>query len=301
MTLASLALVTSALLPFSDKPYRTETVVYARPDGKALKATLYLPKAEPAGLRPAIVLIHGGAWATGSRRQVYWYGRQFASHGYVAMSVSYRTMPGASFPAPVHDVKAAVRWLRAHADEWHIDSDRVAAMGTSAGGHLALMLALTAGEKDLEGEGNTGYSSEVQAAISLYGPADLGGFAKQDTAEGSVTRYLWEPYLKKFVGTKEVAGREPIEAASPITYVKPDAPPILCIHGTEDSVVPVEQSESIADKLRASGVPAECIAVPGRGHAFDYLHPSVRRELFPKILAFLDKHLDGGNVDAEDR
>lgn len=289
--LTAMAIVSTALMHASDKPYRTETVTYARPDCRALKATLYTPAAPSKGLRPAIVLIHGGAWAAGTRRQVYWYGRHFAAEGYVAMSISYRRLPFSGFPAPVHDAKAAVRWLRAHAAEYRIDPDRIAALGTSAGGHLALMLALTDGEEELEGTENPGYSSAVQAAVSFYGPADLRLYAGENAGESWVSRLIWEPYLKRFAGKEKLAGREPLDAASPLSYVGPDAAPVLCIHGTGDSLVPIDQSRRIYRKLTEAGVPAQCIEVPGEWHAFDYLSPSKRRELFPKVLAFLEAHL----------
>ncbi|MDX9972221.1 MAG: alpha/beta hydrolase [FCB group bacterium] len=287
----AVALLAAAGAEASQKQYRTETVVYASPGGKDLKATVYFPVAEAKEPRPAIVLIHGGAWVTGSRRQLYWYGRRFAEAGYVAMSVSYRTMPGASFPAPLHDVKSAVRWLRKNAEPYSIDPGRIATLGTSAGGHLALMLALTASEKDLEGEENSGFRSDVQAAVSLYGPADLRSFVAEKE-KGRIARYTWGPYVKDFAGKEILGGKDPLDAASPVAYVGQDTPPILCVHGTNDTLVPIEQSREMFKKLKEAGLPAQCIEVPGYRHAFDHLHPSVRRELFPKILKFLNDHLE---------
>jgi acetyl esterase/lipase len=299
-----LAAVTSIafLIGAPDDTFRKETVVYARPEDEALNATLYIPASESKELRPAVVLIHGGAWVTGTRRQVYWYGRHLAEEGYVAMSVDYRTMPGAPFPAPLFDVKAAVRWLRKNAEQYRIDPKRIAAMGTSAGGHLALMLALTPNEKELEGTENLGYPCNVEAAVSLYGPTDLKElFAQKE--KGRFSRYTWGPLVKEFAGRKEFAGKDPLDAASPVSYVGPHTPPILCIHGTSDEVVPVEQSRKFFDKLKDAGADTQCIEVPGYSHAFDYLHPSVRRELFPKILDFLKRSLkeSGGEKDAESK
>lgn len=229
----------------------------------------------------------------GTRRQMYWYGRRFAEHGYVVMSISYRTMPGAPFPAPVEDAKSAVRWLRLHAKEHHIDPERIGAMGTSAGGHLALMLAVTRPEDGFEGTENPGAPSDIQAAVSLYGPTDLSVFQDDNKKRILPSKVFWEKYLEAFVGEKSRGKLNPYEAASPISYIGPHVPPVLCVHGEKDSLVPVAQSKRFHERLSSAGLPCEIIVVPKYSHSFDYLHPGARRELFPKIVAFLDEHLKG--------
>lgn len=262
-------------------------ITYARIEGKELKGTLFVQKEHPAALRPAIVLIHGGAWLTGSRIQMRWYGKAFAERGYVALTIDYRTMPGYTFPAPVEDAKAAVRWLRQHANEYGIDTGKIAAMGTSSGGHLALMLAVTRPEDGLEGTENLGVPSDVTAAVSLYGPSDLRGFESESAEAPLGGAALWRPYLKSFLGEKSFGGRKPEEAASPIVYVDRNDPPLLLIHGEKDSLVPVKETERLFSRLEDAGANATMMKVEGYGHAFDHLHPRMRKILFEKILAFL--------------
>lgn len=262
-------------------------VVYARPDGHARRMTLWLPDDQGEIKRPAVLLIHGGAWLFGSRRQLGWYGRRLAENGYVAASVSYRMMPRYPFPACLHDCKAAVRWLRLHAEELRIDPGRIAVLGNSAGGHLAAMLATTKPEDGLEGAENPGASSAVRAAIDFYGVADMSyyGSPKSWIRIGGLTRW----FMRQFVGKEGSDGRNPYAAASPVTYADQDTCPILFIHGTKDSLVPFDQSVTFRGQLRGLGVPTRLIAVT-HGHAFDFFHPRVRAHVFHEIQAFLDEY-----------
>lgn len=292
MNTLMLICILGAFLPFgSARGFETESVVYARPEGKELKGTLYLPRNGNEEMRPAVVLIHGGAWLTGSRRQLYWYGRRLAEHGYVALTISYRTMPGAPFPAQVHDGKAAVRWLRSRAEDLRVNPERIGALGTSAGGHVALMLAFTKPEDGLEGTENPGWPSDVQAVVSLYGPTDLTRF-KQSEKKWS-TDIFWGPYVRSYVGKAAPAGVDPMAAASPITYVDADAPPVLLVHGTDDKLVPLEQSEELLERLEQAGCTASLIRVPKHSHSFDHIFPTARRRVFRQVLEFLDTHLKG--------
>ncbi len=267
-------------------------VTYATPDGKALGATLFLPSRDGDSLRPAVVLIHGGAWLTGSRIQMRWYGKAFAENGYAALTISYRTMPNYSFPAPLEDAKAAVRWLRQNAETYRIDPTKIAAMGTSAGGHLALMLAMTHPSDDLEGDQNPGVSSAVAAAVSLYGPSDLRGYDSAAAQAPLGAGALWRPYLRSFLGTAPIGKKKPEDAASPITYVGSDTPPILLVHGSKDVLVPIDETERLFKKLDEVGAHATMMRVDGYGHAFDHIHSKMRNVVFDKILAFLNDAMD---------
>jgi len=169
--------ITMATSAFA-KEFRTERgIVFAEPDGRRLKATLYCPadhqfgdsEAVKAGRKPlpGMVLIHGGGWIIGSRHQQAWYCRAFAKAGYVVMTIEYRMMPKYCFPECVYDCKAAVRWMRLRADWLGVDPSRIVAFGASAGGHLAAFLATTGPEDGFEGTENPGPSTEVSAVISL--------------------------------------------------------------------------------------------------------------------------------------
>ncbi len=277
------------------KPYRVlRGIRYGRAGHVRLKMDLYLPgDAAQADARPAVVLIHGGAWLFGTRYQLHWYGKRLARAGYVAASINYRMLPMYPFPYCIHDCKAAVRWLRLHADEYGIDPDRIASFGNSAGGHLAALLATTRPRDGLEGPLNPEASSAVQAAISMYGAVDLTEY-RQWRGRG-ISRRAASRFVAYFVSLSK--GRRPganaWEAASPITYVHPGAAPMLFIHGTRDFLVDVEQSKRFTERLRENGVPAELMSLHDRGHGFDFFDPWKRREVWTDMLDFLNRRLRG--------
>ncbi len=191
---------------------------------------------------------------------------------FAVASISYRLSPSFTFPAQLHDCKTAVRWLRAHADELGYDAARIGVIGNSAGGHLALLLALTADRADLEGDGpHREQSSRVHAAVAYCPPTDF--------------PTVGELYERRPGKKPDPPGREPIRMllgatvqqqpdlarlASPIHHVHPAAPPCLLFHGTADSLVPFDQSLRMVEALRAVGAPAELIPVPGAEHHADY-------------------------------
>jgi acetyl esterase/lipase len=235
-----------------------EGIEYGKGGTKSLQLDMYRPKGLGKPV-PAIVLIHGGAWQSGKRGDYRFYGVSFAKRGYVVASITYRLTKEAPFPAAVHDVKCAIRFLRANAKQYNIDSDKIAAIGGSAGGHLAMMLGYSSDVPELEGDGgNPGISSRVQAVVNIYGPTDLTtDFAK---AAGPVIRFLAKPYDQ---------APDRYKLASPITHVSKDDPPTLILHGTIDEVVPVEQADALAAKLKEQGVPYVYDRLPGWPHAMD--------------------------------
>lgn len=235
-------------------------VEYANPDGQHLKLDLARPK-QGDGPFPAVLCIHGGGFRAGSREGYDGLCIRLAERGYVAATVTYRLAPKYRFPAAVHDVKAAVRWLRAHAGEYHIDPDRIGVTGGSAGGHLAQFLAVTGDVRRFEGDGgNPGVSSRVACVVNVYGPSDFTqSYGKSvDAAE----------VLPLWLGGNLEQAREIHIVASPLYWVTPDAVPTLCIHGTADKYVAHEQSVQLVDRLRAAGVEAELLTLPGAGHGF---------------------------------
>ena len=185
------------------------------------------------------------------------------------------------FPAAVHDVKAAVRWLRANATTYHIDPDRVGVTGGSAGGHLAQFLAVTSDVKEFEGEGgNAGISSRVACVVNVYGPSDFTkSYGKSVDAAVVLPLFLG--------GNLETARRQHIRA-SPLYWVTPNAAPTLCIHGTEDKYVAHEQAVWLIDKLKAAAVEAELLTLKGAGHGFRGKDAETAEKA---LLAFFDKHL----------
>jgi len=201
--------------------------------GKAGDTPLLLDIVEP-GIRtsdkplPLVVWIHGGGWRGGdkSNNPADW----MADKGYVVASIDYRLSDAATFPAQIYDCKAAIRFLRANAKRYGIDSKRIGVWGGSAGGHLVALLGTSGGVKELEGNcGSPGYSSRVQAVCDFFGPADL-------TVIGSVTRLAPNP-VAQLLGGPVAEKRELAKQASPVTYVSKDDPPFLIVHGDKDQLV----------------------------------------------------------------
>lgn len=244
-------------------------ITYSTVDGTELKLDLARPAGD--GPFPAIVFIHGGGW-TGGNRQVYSEQiKEAARRGYVAITVTYRLMKFDAakketttatpiFPAQIHDCKAAVRWLRANAEKYHVDPQRIGATGASAGGHLSLLVGLTDPASKLEGEG--GYpdqSSRVQCVVNVFGPTDMA-----DCFRTSSVAYLFRLVMG---GTPEEVA-EQYAAGSPITHVSADDPPVLTLQGDTDALVPVAQATKLDEKMKAAGASHTLIVFPGQGHGF---------------------------------
>jgi acetyl esterase/lipase len=254
-------------------------VEYANPDGRHLLLDLARPKTGD-GPFPAVVCIHGGGFRAGDRHGYDGLVVRLAEHGYVAATVEYRLAPKYQFPAAVHDVKAAVRWVRANAKKYHIDAEHVGVMGGSAGGHLAQFLGVTAHVPEFEGDQNPGPSSAVTCVVNFYGPSDFTKSYGKSVDAAQV--------LPLFLGGNLEAARERHIRASPLYWVTPDAAPTLCIHGTEDRYVAHEQAVWLVERLKAATVPAELLTLEGAGHGFR----GKDQETAEKVMfAFFDQRL----------
>ncbi|MFM8471277.1 MAG: prolyl oligopeptidase family serine peptidase [Limisphaerales bacterium] len=281
MKTALLAIALLAVSARAEEAFRIEKdIAYLAPERKE-KADLYLPASNPSGARrPAVVIIHGGGWTGGDKgaaREIN-IGTNLALNGYVGLSINYvlastNKDAKATWPQNLHDCMTAVRWLRKHAERLQVNPQRIGVIGGSAGGHLAAMLAVL-GEKDgLDPKGPYGeFSCRVQCAVDLYGPADLAG-------HHDIT----------MLGKKIAEAPELYRAASPVTYVDKNDPPILIMHGTADKTVDLEQSKLFAAKLKEVGARHELVIVPGAPHTF-HLQPK-QADLRPKVLGFFDQHL----------
>jgi acetyl esterase/lipase len=263
-------------------------IVYSTVNDIELKLDLYRPKREEKTPLPTIVCIHGGGWKSGDKSQMKNV-LTFAQRGYVSASINYRLSGVAPFPAAAEDCKTAVRWLRANAEKYGIDTNRIGGFGTSAGGHLVLLLAYADKSAGLEGSGNENVSSQLQAVCSWFGPTDFTVGHQQfqnGTGEGPL----------KFLGGKTMEEAPDVyKRASPLTYVTKSAPPTLMIHGDSDQTVPFSQSETLFKHLQDLGVDCSLIKVNNAGHGFKpvdgkSIEPSME-EIFQKTNEFFDKQL----------
>lgn len=250
---------------------------YANVDGQSLKLDLYLPE-KTDDKPPLLVWIHGGGWTKGSKNQFNPMFVRLSGEGYATASIDYRLDGLTSHPKQIHDCKGAIRWLRANADKYGYDVTRIGAGGGSAGGHLVLLLGLSTGVDELEGDvgGNLDQSSQVHAVVDLFGPSALELLANRS---------------KRFRSNKTL---EQIQSASPVTYLSKDDPPVLIFHGDEDPVVPLGQSEYLHEQYQGMGLESSLHIIPGAGHGGLQFSDPARYELVKKFFA---RHIKRAGVE----
>ena len=264
-------------------------LVYAEMEGEGILLDLYLP-ANSQGPFPVVVWVHGGAWRARSKDNCPLI-PLVRRHGFAVAGINYRLSGEATFPAQIHDCKAAIRWLRANAEKYNLDPTRIGAFGTSAGGHLVALLGTSGGVKELEGPGgNLAFSSRVQAVCDWFGPSDL-------------TRMLGGEAVGALLGASSADLLEKAKLASPITYVSPDDPPFLVFHGDNDSTVPHEQSALLIEALKKAGVKAGLITVDtpeAGGHGFGRAATPIA-DLYDQVFAFFVEQFAPSNEAGKER
>ena len=246
-------------------------VVFATVDGEQLLADLYLPDTETPA--PVVVHLHGGAWVGGDKgdgggeRQA-----ALARHGVAVVSVNYRLVPAVRYPTLIHDSKAAVRWVRAHAAAYGFSAEKVGIWGASAGGYLAAMVGLSAGDAELEGEvgHDRAASSAVDAVVAWFPAGDLEASTYRSALEA---RILPPPAEAGLFGRDRIDPADPdLVAANPRNRAHADAPPFLIAHGDRDHMVPETQGRMLHDALVRAGADSTFVVLGGAGHedaAFD--------------------------------
>lgn len=232
--------------------------------------------------RPLIVWICGGAWITMDRSAHIPYLLYFAQHGYAVASLEYRMSNSAQFPAQLQDIKSGIRYLRAHAEKFGIDPERVAVMGESAGGYLATMTGVTGGTKEFDVGENLDQSSAVSAVVNFYGPTDF-TIIPEGTKEDALGRPRPDQMLLGYT-----PGRAPEEArkAGAPAHITADTPPFFIMHGTEDALVSQSQNDSLYEALQKAGVRADYYVLEGAGHAAPQFY---QQEMQERILQFLNE------------
>lgn len=277
LTLSALALIT-----FVHAESSTTDVEYARVADKALMLDLHLPKQTNP---PLIVYVHGGAWRAGSKSDVPI--APLLEHGFAIASVDYRLSTEAPFPAQVHDIKAAIRFLRAKADLFHINAQRIAIIGSSAGGHLAALVGVTNGVKELEGTlgEHLTQNSDVQCIVSLYGASNLQTILSQSTEFG---RRMRIPALQLLLGGTPDEKPALARLASPVAHLDREDPPLLLLHGTDDPQMPPQQSDEFGKAYRELKLDVSLVPMINSKHGGAEFYDEERTRL---VATFLKRHL----------
>lgn len=273
--------------PKSSDPKIEKSIIFGKGGDTKLELNLAVPQGQ--GPFPAVILVHGGGWKGGSYKDVLMnmIMIRLARAGYVGACIQYRLTPsGARFPSQIEDCKCAVRWLRGNAEKYKVDSNRIGALGGSAGGHLVLLLGVTTREDGLEGKGDlkpefAKQSSAVQAVVNIFGPTDL--------VNGDWEPEV-EPLINELLGGTVKDNKALAMRASPLTYLKKDRaiPPILTFHGTKDNIVPYIHATKLQKALDALNVPSKLVTMEGDGHGWvgEKLELTLKQS-----MQFLDEHL----------
>lgn len=244
---------------------------------------LFLPE-KADGPLPLIIWIHGGGWQTGSKEGCPPLRNGYTERGYAVASINYRLSGHAVFPAQIEDCKAAIRWLRAHAEEYSLDSQRFGVWGSSAGGHLAALVGTSGDVTAFDVGANQDQSSHVQAVCDYFGPTDFMVFVTTPGYESHATVNSPEA---KLIGGAVKENKDKAASANPITYVSHDDPAFLIVHGDKDRTVPINQSQLLYDGLKRVGVSVHFHTIKAAGHGQGFGGP----EIEPMVGDFFDRVL----------
>lgn len=266
----------------AEPPRAFKDLIYASVNGKPIGLDLYLP----AGVKnpSLLVYLHGGAWANNNKSQ---YPSFLVDRGFAVASLDFRSTNEAKFPANVHDIKAGIRFLRAKAEEYGYRSDRIAVVGASSGGHLAALVGVTNGHKELEGsEGRyRSQSSSVQAVVSYFGATNLTTILSQSTPSGLAMR---APALEKLLGAAPDRVPDVAKLASPVFHVDRDDPPVLLLHGDQDTQMPINQVHELQGAYENVGREVDVMILHGVDHVAP---PFFSGKPVDRVVDFLRKTL----------
>jgi uncharacterized protein len=266
-----------------DAPWLIKDIEYARVGDLALLVDLHMPlNVTDSSL---VIWVHGGAWRSGTKQDMPLSG--LVNAGYTVASIEYRLSPVAPFPAQVHDIKAAIRFLRALSSRYGYRTDRIAIAGASAGGHLAALVGTTNGDQELEGTigGHLEQSSEVQAIVDYFGPTNLMTILEQSTPHGIGVRV---PALQLLLRGQPDDNPDLAKLASPVEHVDMSDPPLLLIHGDQDPQVPINQAHELQGKYSQLGLPVQFEVVHGAAHGGNRFYDDA---LIPVLQSFLKENL----------
>jgi acetyl esterase/lipase len=284
LSLAScaIAVLSFATIGVAAEPHVKGDICYAEVEGHKLLLDLYTPAGKQKS--PLVVWVHGGAWRSGSKDSMPL--GKLVDDGYAVASVDYRLSPVARFPAQVHDIKAAIRFLRVHGKQHGIDATKIAIAGASAGGHLAALVGATNGNQELEGKvGNDlNESSAVQGIISYYGMSNFTTILAQSTPHGLKVRV---PALELLLGGRPEVKPELARLASPVFHVDQNSPPLLLLHGDLDPQAPVNQSLELSGAYQKHGRSVELKILHGSAHGGAAFYAPAQIKLVEEFLSSL--------------
>lgn len=279
------AALMSASAALAAEPSKLSEIGYATVDGHQLKLDLYRA-AEPSKDKPKLIIwVHGGAWRAGSKKDMPL--KELLGSEFAVASVDYRLSTQAQFPAQIHDIKAAIRFLRAKQGEYGYDAGRIVIAGSSAGGHLAALVGVTNGHRELEGTvgDHLDQTSDVQGIVSFYGMSNLTSILSQSTPHGLSVRV---PALQLLLGGQPDEKPELARLASPVFHVDEHDPPLLLIHGDQDPQAPINQSHELHGRYKAVKRPCQFEVIQGAKHGGPEFFDNERLSL---VRHFLREHL----------
>lgn len=275
--------LTAAASVVGAAPVVEADIEYAVVAGEPLRLDLHKPATGTGA--PLLVYLHGGGWEAGSKAQMPL--AAIVERGYVVASVDFRPASKAPFPGQVHEIKAAIRFLRANAGRYGYDAGRIGILGASSGGHLAALVGTTNGHAELEGTlgAHASQSSAVQAIVSYFGASNLTTILAQSTPFGLGIR---EPALKRLLGALPKENESAAKLASPVFQVDRSDPPLFMLHGDLDPQMPINQSHELQGAYELQGLDAKFIVVHGAAHGGDAFYSPANVE---HVAGFLDAHL----------
>ena len=280
----ALLLASCAILYGHGSDFRKITDIrYAQAADHALLLDLYLPNGVDQA--PLLVYVHGGAWRNGSKDSMPLTG--LVDQGFAVASVDYRLSPIARFPAQIHDIKAAIRFLRAKQGEYGYDSSAITITGSSAGGHLAALVGVTNGHKELEGDlgDHRDQSSDIQAIVDYYGASNFLSILRQSTPHGLGVRI---PALQLLLGAQPEVDPTLAKLASPLFHVDNSDPPLLLLHGDQDPQMPINQSHELNGEYEAHGLPVSFEVLYGAAHGGPRFYDEHSNKI---VTTFLDQYI----------
>lgn len=270
-------------------------IVYSQQTGSGvlnqLKLDLIVPRSEKK--LPLVVFLMGAGFMAPSKDGFLQQRMDVAEQGFVVASIEYSSVPGATFPAPLIDAKTAIRYLKAHSDDFNIDKNKVAVWGCSAGGYLASMIGVTNGMAEFDKGDYLNESSKVSCVVDMYGPSDLtmvGAGLGEDVEKSHESASTTEAMLVNGIsffdnpGGSIFSNPEKAKYANPLTYVDPSDPPFLIFHGTDDPLVSPVSTEILHEKLKENHVESTRYLIDGAGHGDDSFH---QKEIIELIVKFL--------------